>query len=102
MDSVQWIFSGIGTQIFTNLVSLFIGGVIGYRIRDKQIGKQKQIAGDSANQRQELHMRQNSCGEKCGRSSADKDSHQMLNQEQEAGDNSTQVQIGDINEHNGR
>ena len=49
MEYVQWVFSGIGTQIVTGIVALLAGGVIGYRIRDIQIVKQKQIAGNSSN-----------------------------------------------------
>lgn len=97
MEHVQWIFSGIGTQIVTGIAGLFLGGAIGYRIRDKQIGKQKQTAGNYSNQRQELHIGNNSKEVIDG-----KESHKVLNQTQKAGDNSTQVQIGDINEHNGR
>lgn len=97
MDYVQWIFSGIGTQIVTGIVALLAGGVIGYRIRDIQIAKQKQIAGNSSNQRQELHIERNYKEAIC-----EKESHQVMNQIQKAGDNSTQVQIGEFDGHNGR
>ena len=49
MDYVQWVFSRIGTQIVTGIVALLGGCVIGYRIRDIQIAKQKKIAGNSSN-----------------------------------------------------
>lgn len=97
MESVQWIFSGIGTQIVINLVSMFVGGLIGYRIRDKQIGKQKQIAGHSSNQHQEFHIESNN-----KKVIDEKESHQVVDQIQQAGDNSTQMQIGEVDEHNGR
>lgn len=97
MESVQWIFSGIGTQIVTSIVAFLAGGAIGYRIRDKQIGKQKQIAGHSSNQRQEIHVESN-----IKKVIDEKESHQVVDQIQKAGDNSTQVQIGEVDEHNGR
>ena len=97
MEHVQWIFSGIGTQIVTNLILMFVGGLIGYRIRDKQIAKQKQIAGHSSNQRQEIHVESN-----IKKVIDEKESHQVVDQIQKAGDNSTQMQIGEVDGHNGR
>ena len=56
MEHIQWIFSGIGTQILSAVGGFIIGGLIGYRIRDRRIGKQKQKGGKHSNQRQEFHI----------------------------------------------
>lgn len=48
---MEWIFDGIGTAILSSLVSLLVGGGIGYRVGiNKNKVKQKQKAGDHANQ----------------------------------------------------
>ena len=48
---MEWIFDGIGTTILSSLVSLLVGGGIGYRVGiNKNKVKQKQKAGDHASQ----------------------------------------------------
>ncbi|WP_314027894.1 hypothetical protein [Porphyromonas catoniae] len=48
---MEWIFDGIGTAILSSLVSLLVGGGIGYRVGiNKNKVKQKQKAGDHASQ----------------------------------------------------
>lgn len=48
---MEWIFSGIGTEGISVVVSLIIGvlggGVAGYKIGVKRTTKQKQVAGDA-------------------------------------------------------
>ena len=49
--NMEWIFDGIGTAMLSSLVSLFVGGGIGYRVGiNKNKVKQKQKAGDHASQ----------------------------------------------------
>ena len=49
--NMEWIFDGIGTAILSSLVSLLVGGGIGYRVGiNKNKVKQKQKAGDHASQ----------------------------------------------------
>ncbi len=56
MENIQWIFSGIGTELIINFVSLavgaIVGGTIGYKIGSKNKVKQFQKAGDDALQKQ--------------------------------------------------
>ncbi len=48
---MEWIFDGIGTAILSSLVSLLVGGGIGYRVGiNKNKVKQKQKARDHASQ----------------------------------------------------
>lgn len=50
---MEWIFDGIGTELVSALIGLLVGGVAGYgigvAITNNKI-KQKQKAGDNANQ----------------------------------------------------
>lgn len=82
--NAEWIFDGIGTE----LLSLVIGGVLGYIAgfkRGKQkSGSQNQSGGSDSNQRQELHIE------------ADLEGESIITQKQKGGKNSTQVQIGEI------
>lgn len=50
MSTIEWIFSGIGTQILFFIITLIIGGAIGYSIGIKVKNKQTQKAGDNSNQ----------------------------------------------------
>lgn len=50
-ENIQWIFSGVGT----NIISLIVGCVIGYKFRDFKIVHQSQKSGENSNQRQEFH-----------------------------------------------
>lgn len=46
---MEWIFDGIGTTIISSVISLIIGGTIGYKIGiNKNIQKQK--AGNNSTQ----------------------------------------------------
>ena len=59
--NMEWIFDGIGTTILSSLVSLLVGGGIGYGVCIKKSKvKQKQKAGDHASQIQigrDVHVR---------------------------------------------
>lgn len=56
LNSVEWIFDGIGSTIIGTILGLIVGGVaggfIGYKIAMKNKIKQNQKAGDNANQQQ--------------------------------------------------
>ncbi len=52
MESIKWIFSGIGTSILIGIVSFIIGGVAGYNIGKNSKIRQKQKAGDNSTQSQ--------------------------------------------------
>lgn len=92
---MDWIFDGIGTEIIGIIISLIIGalggGAVGYKIGIKRTVKQKQIAGDEAKQKQELHT---------GESHANKKNlsknKTIIRQSQKAGNNAVQTQIGEI------
>ncbi|WP_277085783.1 hypothetical protein [Porphyromonas catoniae] len=48
---MEWIFDGIGTTILSSLVSLLLGGGIGYKVGiNKNKVKQEQKAGDHSSQ----------------------------------------------------
>lgn len=50
LNVVEWVFSGIGTQLLYCLLSFIVGGVIGYKIGIHVKIKQSQKAGDHSNQ----------------------------------------------------
>ena len=52
MEHIEWIFSGIGTQIITFLVGAIIGGSCGYKIGIHNKIKQSQKAGNNSSQTQ--------------------------------------------------
>lgn len=89
------IFDGIGTEIIgiilTFLIGAFGGGVIGYKIGIKRSAKQKQIAGESSKQRQELHI-----DEKTKIENESLNYKSGIKQIQRAGNNANQTQIGGI------
>ncbi|MDE7184066.1 MAG: hypothetical protein K2O40_06210 [Lachnospiraceae bacterium] len=67
---MDWIFDGIGTEMIGIIISLIIGalggGTVGYKIGIRRTAKQKQIAGDDAEQKQELHIVfANKCSKNC-------------------------------------
>lgn len=52
---MEWLFDGIGTELIAALIGAFVGGGTGYGIGvvcTKNKIKQKQKAGDNANQKQ--------------------------------------------------
>lgn len=50
MEHIEWIFSGIGTQIITFLVGTITGGFCGYKIGIHKKTNQSQKAGDNSSQ----------------------------------------------------
>lgn len=46
---MEWIFSGIGTEIISAIIGLIIGGVSGYKIGVRNKIKQVQKAGNNSN-----------------------------------------------------
>ena len=56
MELLQELFSTIGTELISAVIGLLVGsvggGAIGYRMAIKNKTKQKQVAGDNANQTQ--------------------------------------------------
>lgn len=93
---MDWIFDGIGTEIIGIIISLIIGalggGAVGYKIGIRRTAKQKQIAGDDAEQKQELHMRESHNGEISSKNKTN------VKQFQKAGNNAVQTQIGGIDD----
>ena len=54
----EWIFDGIGTEIISIIISLLLGGVVGFFAGRRSITKQKQIAKDYAKQQQTASISQ--------------------------------------------
>lgn len=80
----EWFFEGIGTEIIILIIGLVIGNISGYKIAKLKY-KQAQTAGDWSNQKQSIRITDNSNA-----------STNNISQSQKAGNNSTQVQVGDI------
>lgn len=93
---MDWIFDGIGTEIIGIIISLIVGalggGAVGYKIGIKRTAKQKQIASDDAEQKQELHMGESRVGKNSSKNKTN------IKQSQKAGNNAVQTQIGGIND----
>lgn len=80
-NNAHWIFEGIGT----NIVSLIIGGIIGYFVGAKKTLRQVQKGEKETIQNQELRV------------SSENDGDISLSQHQKGGDKSIQTQVGEIN-----
>lgn len=56
MENIEWIFSGIGTEVLVGTISLIVGaiggGAVGYRIGSKNKINQSQNAGNNSQQKQ--------------------------------------------------
>lgn len=50
METLEWIFDGIGTELISLLIGAVFGGAAGYKIGSKNKIKQKQKAGDDSKQ----------------------------------------------------
>lgn len=87
-------FDGIGTEIISLIIGGIIGGFSGYFIGVRKSSRQKQNAGDKANQRQESHINDLNVSSDSKRNKK----QDVLKQNQKAGDESKQVQIGGIND----
>lgn len=79
--NATWLFEGIGTE----LISLAIGGIIGYVIGVNRTIKQTQKGGANSSQYQELRI------------NSVTDSENAVSQKQDGGDDSVQTQVGEIN-----
>lgn len=88
---IKWVFDGIGTEILISIVSLFIGGVGGYAIGKRSVGKQAQKAGDSSEQKQAFSVDNGGANN----SNRSRETSSIV-QKQEAGNNSKQVQTGSV------
>lgn len=90
METLQWIFDGIGTEFLSLMIGVITGGCAGYIIGIKKMGRQKQTAKSDSKQRQEMIIDNDTTSEeKCNVQSS-------IKQTQKAGKNSEQVQIGRI------
>lgn len=87
-DNIQWIFSGVGTE----LLSLITGVFIGYMIKSVKVARQIQRSGNNSEQGQEMYV-----GKDSALNGGKKSDYSFLSQSQVAGDNSTQTQVGGIN-----
>lgn len=85
----EWVFDGIGSQIIGIVLSLGIGGFVGYKIGISQSINQRQIAKNNSNQKQD--------NKAIIKGSMNKNSKntESVKQFQKAGDNSSQIQIGE-------
>lgn len=90
MDNIQWIFSGIGTEILTLIIGAVIGGAAGYKIGVRKSYTQSQKASDGSKQKQEL------LDDDKSESMFSKKSITKIKQHQKAGKNSEQSQVGRI------
>ena len=88
MENLQWIFDGIGTEILSLTIGAIAGGLAGYKIGVNRSGKQKQTAKSGAKQRQEMIIDDKIHDE------SKKPVNNNMTQNQKAGKNSEQVQIG--------
>ena len=88
MENLQWIFDGIGTEILSLIIGAIAGGLAGYKIGVNRSGKQKQTAKRGAKQRQEMIIDDKIHDE------SKKPVNNNMTQNQKAGKNSEQVQIG--------
>jgi hypothetical protein len=52
MESIKWVFDGIGTAITVFILGLLLGGAAGYKIAIRKTIKQSQKAGDHSTQTQ--------------------------------------------------
>lgn len=82
---MQWMFNGIGTEIISFIIGIFIGGPAGYKFCIYK-SKQYQKAKNNAEQKQELNIKVSN-------------SKSNLKQVQKAGNESSQSQIGRINDN---
>lgn len=87
---ITWVFDGIGTTIFSIAISALIGGAVGYKIGVHKNVKQKQAGGDSVKQRQVFTLENEDVSKDGGKI------RNNFQQNQKAGDNAEQVQIGGI------
>lgn len=92
MENIQWIFSGIGTEILSLVFGAIAGGLAGYKIGVSRSGRQKQKAGKKSKQRQELNIKKSS------QTGKEEPAKNTIRQSQKAGKNSEQVQIGGIHD----
>lgn len=88
---IKWVFEGIGTEIIAAIIGLIVGGVGGFTIGKHTKSKQKQTAGDYSTQKQSL-----SDDNGVAVNSKRINETSSIVQEQKAGNNSEQIQIGSI------
>lgn len=89
IENLQWILSGIGTELLMLLIGTLVG-VVGYKIIRKNGGKQVQRAKSGARQRQEMTVDSDITVREKG------NEQNSIRQTQKAGKGSEQVQIGRI------
>ena len=85
MENIQWIFSGIGTEIFSLLIGVIIGGLVVYKAGIHNSAKQIQKAGNNASQIQEFNFQSGM---------SDGNVNNKVDQRQIAGDEAFQKQMG--------
>ncbi|MCM1024250.1 MAG: hypothetical protein NC395_09350 [Prevotella sp.] len=86
---IQWVFSGLGTELVSLAIGAILGGIVGVRIgKHKRKLHQIQKAGKESEQYQKGTLRKKINNEKS------EDVISSFTQKQIAGDNSKQTQIG--------
>lgn len=90
METLQWVFDGIGTELLSLVIGGIVGGLAGYKIRIRKNGKQNQKAKGGAKKQQKILISSESNVE------SDTGVQNKISQIQKAGKNSEQVQIGRI------
>ena len=85
---VGFLFSGIGGTVICSIITLILGGFIGYRVGIKSRLRQNQKAGNGAYQKQSAYS--------VADVSSDKSKHikSKIQQKQRAGENANQSQVG--------
>ena len=91
LNSTEWIFSGIGTTVLSHIVTAVVSAFAGYKVGVRSTVKQIQKAGKNSKQYQRSTLQNSSSN------NAKKTTASILTQTQEAGDHSSQKQIGDTN-----
>lgn len=89
-DEIQWVFSGIGTEILCLCVSLIFGGSFVCKILKNNIICQRQNGKNNSNQNQKAII-------ETGYNKNNIKYKRVIKQLQKSGNNSNQTQIGEIN-----
>ena len=91
---IEWFFDGIGTELLSIIVTVILSTIscrVFYRIIKNHSISQNQISGDNSKQIQEINIENDNLHE------TEVKSKNKFKQSQTAGNNSIQIQIGEVN-----